>query len=62
MPGTRHYVTELLLSLHKALDSTLWSMKPMFLLDFRDEDEMWQVQQNGTDVSSASGESVVKSY
>jgi hypothetical protein len=37
-------------------------MKPMFLLDFRDEDEMWQVQQNGTDVSSASGESVVKSY
>lgn len=55
-------MTELLLSLHKALDSTLWSMKPMFLLDFRDEDEMWQVQQNGTDVSSASGESVVKSY
>lgn len=44
MPGTRHRVVELLLSVYKALDSTPRPMKAMFLLDFRDEDEIWQVQ------------------
>lgn len=62
MLGTRYYVIEFLFSLYKVLDFIFWFMKLMFLLDFRDEDEMWQVQQNGIDVSFVLGESVVKSY